>query len=373
MFINMSRPIIAAVAGICFCSCINVPQAKQTSFETVTLSRSTVTVPVKWSASLVGKNDVNITPRTDGQLMQVCVSEGDHVKAGQVLFELDNRRASLAVDNAKANLYAAQAQCSSALLEYESNKNLFEKNIVSQYMLSTAENNYSTAKAALEQAQAGRAASELELEFCSVTSPVSGIVGKIVNNPGDQISRLDVLTTIAGNTQMQAKFSVTESNLKDIIAEYGSIDNVLRLLPDVYLLLKDGSKYPYPGKFTSVAGVVDVSTGSVSCRATFPNPDGILYSGIQGTVVLDIDYEDMIVIPLTALVRLQDKNIVYKVIDNCAVSTLVEVEPLADGHNAVILSGASEGDVLVAKGAGNVYDGQQVIFPEKDENPKGRK
>ena len=104
---------------------------------------------MKFSAKLKGQTDVTITPQVSGQLMKICVTEGDQVKKGQVLFMIDSRSARLDLESAQANLQAAIAQENSAKLEYESNKNLFEKKIVSQYTLTSSENSYKQAQASV--------------------------------------------------------------------------------------------------------------------------------------------------------------------------------------------------------------------------------
>lgn len=104
---------------------------------------------MKFSAKLKGQTDVTITPQVSGQLMKICVTEGDQVKKGQVLFMIDSRSARLDLESAQANLQATIAQENSAKLEYESNKNLFEKKIVSQYTLTSSENSYKQAQASV--------------------------------------------------------------------------------------------------------------------------------------------------------------------------------------------------------------------------------
>lgn len=357
---------IAFASLLTLAGCGQAPTEQHTSYETLTLTKSNVTVPISWSAAIVGKNDVSITPQTSGQLVKVCVTEGEKVKKGQTLFILDSRKAEAEVANAKANLLAAQATCNSAELEYRSNSNLFEKKIVSEYILNTAKNEFERAKAAVEQAKAAVDRAVLELSYCTINSPVSGIVGSIPQNPGDQVGILTQLTTVAGISEMTAKFSITENQVQTLISGAGSIDKALKMMPEVTLSLKNGTQYAHKGKITSISGVVDQTTGSVTCRADFPNPEGSLYSGTQGTVTMELSYENEIVIPLSAVVRLQDKTIVYKVKDNFAESVIVRIEELGNGRDAAIIAGLGEGDTIVTIGAANVYDGQQVIFPETE-------
>ena len=130
-----------AVSILAACG-LDTPKEKQTSFETITVKKSDVELPMKFSAKLKGQSDVTITPQVSGQLMRICVTEGQRVNRGQVLFVIDSRNAQHEVEAARANLQAAQAnlsaaqaQANSAKLEYESNKNLFDKKIVISYML----------------------------------------------------------------------------------------------------------------------------------------------------------------------------------------------------------------------------------------------
>lgn len=356
--------ILALVSG--FTACRNQEEISHTSFKTITLKADSLEIPHRWSASIVGKNDVIVSPLTSGQLMKVCVTEGQKVRKGEPLFIIDSRQQELALETAKANLQAALANCESLKLEYESNKNLFDKQIVSSYLLEKALNDYNTAQAAVAQARAVVTSAQVELGYCTVRANTEGMVGHIPNNPGDVVSQVTKLTTISGNSEMSAKFSITETAIQSLIEEAGSVDKAIAILPEVSLILKNGTVYPKKGRIVSISGVVDNTTGTVVCRANFPNTDGILYSGIQGSVELMLGYENMIVVPLSAIVRLQDKSIVYRVKDNCAESVIVEVQDLTDGKNAVIVSGVQEGDVIVAEGANNVYDGQQVIFPEEE-------
>lgn len=359
--------VTALFAVICLFSCRQAPKEKHTSYETITLSPVDLEIPFDFSATISGRNDVSIMPQTSGQLMMVCVTPGQRVKKGDKLFVIDSRKAGQMLAAAKADLSAAQAQCSSAELEYESNKNLFEKKIVSEYMLNTSRNDYNRALAAVEQAKASVANALLNLEFCTITSPVTGVVGDITNNPGDQVSEMTLLTVISGNTQMKASFSIAEALLKDLIEEAGSLEKFAASLPEVSLILKDGTEYSCKGRIQNISGVVDRATGSMTLEAFFPNSDGFLFSGIQGTVRIKYSYEGALVAPITSLVRVQDKAFVYKVKDNCAESAIVEFAEIGDGKNVALTEGVAEGDVIVAKGAANVYEGQQVIFPEESE------
>jgi len=351
--------------GLASCG-VDMPQPKESSFETMTVKKSDIELPYKFSARMKGQNDVTITPQVSGQLMKICVSEGQQVKRGQTLFTIDSRNAQLELEAAQANLQAAQAQENSAKLEYESNKNLFEKKIVSSYMLAASENMYKQAQAAVAQAKAAVNHARVNLGFCTITAPVSGVIGEIPVREGDQVSPLNQLTMLSGNTTMEATFSVTESIVETMVKEgvkAADIDKYISSLPEATFVMKNGTEYPHKGRVASLTGVVNAETGSLTCIVTFPNPDGHLYSGIQGSVVMSFAETGVMVVPQSSVVRLQDKSIVYKVqADSTATAIDVTTTDTGNGKDFIVTSGLSEGDQIVTVGANNVSEGQRVLF-----------
>jgi len=357
--------MLGAVAGLASCG-INEPKMTQSSFETMTIEKTDITIPVKFSARMKGQNDVTVTPQVSGQLMKICVTEGQLVKKGQTLFLIDSRNAKLELEAAQANLEAALAQENSAKLEYESNRNLFDKKIVSSYMLNNSENAYKQAQAAVSQARASVNRARVNLGFCTITASVSGAIGEIPVRIGDQVSPLTQLTMLSGNTTMYAEFSVTESIVESMVQEgmkASDVEKYISQLPEVTFIMKNGTEYPHKGRVVSLTGVVNSSTGSLTSKVSFPNPEGHLFSGIQGTIVMSFTEKDVIVIPQNAVVRLQDKSLVYKVLpDSTATAIDVTTEDTGNGKEFIITSGLKVGDQIVAVGANNVTEGQRVLF-----------
>ena len=337
-----------------------------TSYETVTIKKENITVPIKFSAKLKGETDVTITPQVSGQLMRICVTEGDVVKKGQVLFQIDSRDAQLELESAQASLQAAIAQENSARIEYESNKNLYEKKIVSKYTFDTAENSYNQAKASVAQYKAQVNRAKVNLGYCTITAPVSGSIGEIPVRTGDQVSQSTYLTTVSGNANMDAEFSLPETVLSMMLSEGFSTDPsaIAKYSLEVSFVMKKGTEYEHKGKITRATGVVNASTGTISLKATFPNPKGQLYSGMQGSVVIPLEEEGVMVIPQEAVVKLQDKQQVYKVqADSTVTSVEVTTQDIFDGEHYIALSGLNEGDKIVTVGANNLHEGQKVLFP----------
>ena len=408
---------VLLLLALCVWSCkIDMPEETETSFETMIVKKSSIETPIKFSAKMKGQSDVTISPQVSGQLMKICVTEGQQVSAGQTLFVIDSRNAQhelqaaqasvqsaqanvqsaqAGLQSAQANLQSAQAKANSAKLEYESNKNLFEKKIVSNYTLENSLNTYkqaqaavgqakaavdqaratvSQAKASVTQAQTGVSSSRVNLGLCTITSPVSGIVGEINVRAGDQVNPMTQLTIVSGYRQMEAWFSVPESIIEAGVSEGSNASEnskYIASLPDVTFIMKNGTKYPHKGRVSSVTGVVDAATGSLSCKATFANPEGLLYSGIQGTVMLPFSQTNVMVIPQAAVVRLQDKALVYKVkADSTATAITVSIDDTGNGKDFIVTSGLNVGDRIVTVGANNLEEGQKVLFPTKAKKQK---
>jgi len=357
---------LGVMIGLVACD-VDMPKETKSSFETMTVEKSDIEVPYKFSARMKGQNDVTVTPQVSGQLMKICVAEGEQVKKGQTLFVIDSRNAQLELEAAEANLQAAMAQENSAKLEFESNKNLFDKKIVSSYMLSNSENAYKQAQATVAQARASVNRAKVNLGFCTITANVSGVIGEIPVRVGDQVSPATQLTMLSGNTTMDAEISITEAIVEAMVKEgvkAADIDKHLASLPPATFVMKSGTEYPHQGRFESMTGVVNASTGSLTAKVSFPNPEGHLYSGIQGTVVMNFAEQGVMVIPQNAVVRLQDKSLVYKVLaDSTATAVDVTTEDTGNGKDFIVTSGLSEGDQIVTTGANNVTEGLKVLFP----------
>lgn len=357
--------MLGTAVGMAACS-LDMPKETKSSFETMTVKKTDIELPYKFSARMKGQNDVTITPQVSGQLMSINVSEGQQVKRGQTLFVIDQRNAQLELEAAQANLQAALAQENSAKLEFESNKNLFDKKIVSRYMLDNSENSYKQAQASVAQARAAVNRAKVNLGFCTITAPVSGVIGEIPVRVGDQVSPLSQLTMVSGNTTMEAEFSVTEAVVEAMVQEGMSakeVDDYIANLPPVTFVMKNGTEYPHKGRVVSLTGVVNATTGSLTSKVSFPNPEGHLYSGIQGTLVMNFAENGVIVIPQLAVVRLQDKAQVYKVkADSTATAVDVTMQDTGNGKDFIITSGLNEGDQIITVGANNVTEGQQVLF-----------
>jgi membrane fusion protein (multidrug efflux system) len=156
-------------------------------------------------------------------------------------------------------------------------------------------------------------------------------------------------------------FSMTEKQLLEMSRQNGTTANALKSFPAVQLKLADGSVYTETGKIETVSGVIDQSTGSVRLRATFKNPNHLLKSGGSGSVVIPYKSDNVILIPQTATVEVQDKKYVYVVkADNKVASTMIEVAQLDNGADYLVTAGLKAGDRIVVEGIASLQDGMQI-------------
>ena len=344
-------------------SCKQAPDAGvKSSYAVMQIEPTDKELSSSYSATIRGRQDIDIYPQVSGTIEKLCVTEGQKVRRGQLLFIIDQVPYRAALKTATANVEAARAATSTAELTYKSNKELYAQKVVSEFSLKTAENSYLTAKAQLAQAEAQELNARNNLSYTEVKSPADGVVGMLPYRAGALVSASipQPLTTVSDNSNMYVYFSMTENQLLAMSRQYKSMDEALANMPEVSLKLNDQSVYEQKGKIESISGVIDRKTGTVGVRAVFPNESRLLHSGASGNVLIPQAYKDCIVIPQGATVRMQDKTIVYKVADGKAVSTLITVAEINDGREYIVLDGLKVGEEIVSEGAGLVREGTQV-------------
>ena len=336
--------------------------AEQKDFETMTIAKSDITLSQNYPASIEGRQSVKIIPRVEGYLREIKVREGQCVTKGQVLFVIDQAAYQAEVKAAAANVEVAKANLAKEKLSYDGSRELHDNNVVSDYELRTAASNLAMAKAQLQQAQAQLETARTNLSYTVLRSPSDGMVGSLPFRVGDYVGPTTQggLTTVADVQEMYVYFSLTEHDVMSRIVEHGSLAQAVKSFPSVHLLSANGDTCAMKGHVESISGVVESGTGAVGARAVFPNADGLLLSGSTGTLVIPHEMKQVIVIPQTATYEIQDKIYVYKVIDGKAQSVIITVMPMNDGQHYVVTSGLTLGDVIIAKGAGYVKEGQEI-------------
>lgn len=331
-------------------------------YSVLSISKGDVTLTESYSASIQGRQDIEIYPQVSGTIRKVCVKEGQDVRRGELLFVIDQVPYQAALRTAVANVRAAEAQVQTARLAYDSKQALLREHVISEYDLSTARNALAVAEAALEQARAQETGARNDLSYTEVKSPADGVVGTIPYRTGALVSAgsEQPLTSVSDNSEVYVYFSMSGLQLQSLIRRHGSIGRTVEEMPAVRLQLGDGSLYEQEGRVESISGVLDKQTGSGSLRAVFPNAGRVLLSGSTGSVLVPQTLHDVVSIPQEAAYELQDKLFVYKVVDGKAVSTRIEVNPVHDGMRYTVMSGLDAGDVIVTTGVGLLNNGDTV-------------
>lgn len=356
--------MVGIICGIAVCACQQAPRQQQPQAEYKVLHVSTTQqrIATTYSAAIKGKQDIEIYPQVSGSITRMLVEEGDQVRKGQVLFVIDQVPYQAALQTAIANVQAAEATVATAQLTYNSKKELFSHQVISEFELKTSENALLSAQAQLAQMKALKLNANNNLSYTEVKSPSDGVVGSLPYRIGALVSPSlpKPLTTISDNTQMYAYFSMNETQLLALTRTYGSKQEIIRSLPQVELVLNDQSLYSEKGKIETISGIIDKNTGTVNIRAAFPNEKGILYSGSSASIILPVMRENVCVIPQIATFEIQDKVFVYKVVDGKAQSFPVKVTPVNGGRDYMVSEGLQAGDVIVSEGVGLLREGTPI-------------
>lgn len=318
-------------------------------------------------ATIQGENIVEIRPMVDGYLEAIYVQEGALVKKGQLLFKIKNPLYDQTVITANAAIKIAVADVNTAKMNVEKVRPLVEKNIISKYELESANYTLQSKEAALAQAYANLANANTNLGYTTLRSPQSGIIGSIPYKIGALVTSntTSPLTILANTGNVFAYFSWNEKELLSFMSNISgnTLQERLRHLPPVILLLADGKEYPEKGKLETASGLINTETGTASFKAIFPNPKGFLHSGASAVVRLTQRIDGALLVPQSASYELQDKHFVYALMPgNRVISREIESKPTNDGQFLIVSNGLRAGDKIVLNGT-NLKD-STVIIPK---------
>ena len=362
----MNKSLIPAFAAISLmlvsCGQNKTAEKAPVDYPTMKVERTDRSLTTNYAATVTGCQTVEIRPQISGILTGIRIKEGDAVRKGQVLFEIEPAQFQAAYEIAQANVHSAEASVSTAQMVLDSNQELYNERVISDFELNTAKNDLAEAKAKLNLAKAQLDKALTDLSYTMVKSPVNGVASMIPYRAGTLVSSsiIEPLVTVSDDAKVYAYFSMAESDMLNLVHKYGSIDEAIKEMPEVEFRMNNGEIYPLKGHIDAVSGTINSSTGAISFRAVFPNPQRLLRDGGTGAVIIPTDFTDCIAIPQSATYELQDKIFVFKVIDNKAVSTEITVMPESNGREYIVTSGLEPGDIIVSEGAGLMREGTVV-------------
>ena len=318
----------------------------------------------EFPTALEGKNNVEIRSQVDGYLDKIYVEEGAFVRAGQPLFKIDSRSYGEQVNMASANLQAANANIQKMKVEVDRLTTLVAEKVVSEVQLKTAKANYAVAVATAAQAKAALGGSRITNGFTTITAPVSGYLGRIPYKKGSLISKTDAtpLAFVSDISEIYAYFSISEIDFIAFQKKYAgaTLEEKMRNMPLVDLVIADNTTYSEKGKMKMIDGQFDKSTGAITVRATFPNPNGTLRSGNTGKVRMPQLLSNAVVIPQESTFEIQDKTYVYVLgKDKTVTSKPITISGKTDNYY-FISEGLKKGNQIVFTGLGSLKDGAPI-------------
>lgn len=333
--------------------------------EVMTLKPQDVLVEQTFPASIQGKENILIRPQISGYIDKTYVDEGAFVKAGQPLFRINASVYREQKNTALAALGMAQSQLASAKLELDKYKVLTERKVVADFQYLKANANYENALAGVKQQQALVASAELNLGFSVIKAPLSGYIGRIPSRVGALVGPNDAqaLTTLSQVNEIYVYFSLPEKEILNINATHPgkTLIEKLKGFQDISLILADGKLYNHTGKIDMMDGQFDPNTGSVSLRATFPNPEGLLRTGNTGRVVLKTMKQHVYKIPLLATYEVQDKIFVGVVNKQNKVIRKVLKDFTRSGNFYLLKSGFAPGERIIANELASIPENSTVL------------
>jgi membrane fusion protein, multidrug efflux system len=306
---------------------------------------------------------VGVRSRIDGQISAVNIKDGQEVKAGDVLIQMDDRAIAAQLKQAQAMVVRDRANLANAQREIARYKPLNDKDFVSHEQMDQVNTTGATTEAVLEADMANVQNLQVQLDYCTIRAPMDGRVGAITLKTGNGVKENDTLiVTINQMKPIYVNFAVPQNELPAIRAAMaaGTITISVRAAGD--------TKDPVTGKLGFIDNQIDPATGTIAVRGVFDNGDERLWPGQFVNVQMTLKMEpDAIVMPQAALLVGQDGNYVYIAKpDNTVETRPVTVDRTMDGLT-IIAKGLNEGEQVVVDGQSRVTDGTRVEIHPKGE------
>ncbi|NIJ46438.1 membrane fusion protein (multidrug efflux system) [Wenyingzhuangia heitensis] len=326
------------------------PVAPPPAIPVAQLQQKTVTGYTEYPTTIEGIVNSDVRAKVSGYVQKVLVDEGEKVKKGQVLFQLETESLSQDASAAKARINVAQVEVNKLIP-------LVEKKIISPVQLETA-------KANLEQAKANYSSVSANISYATIKSPINGYVGAINFREGALISPADAtpLTKVSEISKVYAFFSFNEAQYLNHLQRYEGTTKAERIknAPDLSLVLANGKVYSEKGRIQTSTGQINQSTGTITIRATFDNPNELLTNGNSGKIRFPIAYKDAIVVPQSATFEQQKDIVIYTLDkDNKTKATLIKIAGVVN-NLYVVESGLKVGDKIITTGVNKLRNGMTI-------------
>jgi membrane fusion protein, multidrug efflux system len=358
--------VIAGIAAVAFRFAPGSRAAQPKAAPAVPVSVATVvakTVPVRLRAigNVEPYTTVAVKARIDGQIVAVHFKEGQEVRTGETLFEIDRRPFEAQLAQAQANLGKDRALLDHANEQEKRYKDLLDKKFVSPDAYAQIRTNAETAAAQLRADEAAIQSARLQIGYCTIKSPITGYTGKIQIQEGNLVKANDTNALVVINqvVPINVSFSVPEQSLS-AVRKYQA-DGELQVSAQV----PNGGLAPVAGRLSFIDNTTDASTGTIRLKAEFPNTDKALWPGQFVDVVLTLTHEDnAIIVPTTAVQNGPNGQYVFVVKPDHSVELRNVKVARGEGDIAVLASGLKAGETVVTVGQLRLAPGTKIAIAD---------
>lgn len=361
---GLAAAMLAVLAG-CGQGNQNAGPSAPQEFPVITLAPRDAEIYFDYPATVRGQQNVDIRPKIDGYISQIFVDEGAKVKKGQLLFRISNPIYEQEVITAQASVKRAETAVNTAQMKVTKTEPLVKKGIISEFDLQTAHLELEARQAELAQARAALRNAGTNLGYTTIYSPAAGVIGALPYKAGSLVSSTaeQPLTVLSDISNVHVYFSFSEKQFLDLVDHTGngSVEEALKQLPPVQLVLANGNVYGEKGIIETTGGQINSGTGAISMRALFSNKAGIIRSGSSATVCISQPVKNALIVPAKATYEVQGKKFVVK-IDSTGTAHSVEinVNALPAGDSFIVKSGLTTGDRIVSEDVGAIKDGDKI-------------
>lgn len=357
------------------CKKETAPEMKALEIPVTEVLQQDVRLESEYTGQTFGQSDIQINPRVDGLIESLNFKEGNIVTKGQLLYTIDPLPYEAKVNDAKGALAQDEARLAKNKSDYDMMIPLAKMNAVSQRELIAAKSAYNASLASINSSKARLENALLELGYCRIVAPISGIIGISKVRVGDYVrpGTSSVLNTISDLGDVRVRFTLSEQEFLRIYREVNKENSSLKGAgQSISLKLSDGTIYPQTGKISFADRQIDPTTGAITFEAAFPNPDKLLRPGqyVKVGVVTDVR-NNALLIPQRSVIEMQGIYQVYVLGDSSKVHMQI-VKPgpsYKDGY--VVEEGLKSGDKIALGGTSLLKNGS-VITPKITEWQPGQ-
>lgn len=345
-----------------------MPPLKVATFQ---VKANDISVSVEYPAKIKSMQQVNVVARVNGILEKKNFIEGNFVKEGELLYQIDSTRYEALMQEALADVEVKTATLKQATREWERIKILFEQDSTSQKERDSALSAYETAQASLKASQANLKKAQIDFGYTKVKAPISGLTSLNAQDLGSYVGSTTEsmnLTTITQMNPIYVEFSLPDIELfkKRFIMNNGNWNNISQAKLAVSLNFSDDSVYEQKGTLDFIDSFVDNETSTVKARATFVNPKNDLIPGLFVRVKIDgLVYKNAINIPQIAVLQDATGAFVYIAKENQAVKTPVKIGNIVN-DTYIIDSGLNEGDIVITNNLTKLKPGSSIDLMSKE-------